>query len=215
MNQPAAHLGVIPVATAWTQGWWLTRDKAAPLVRPYGCAFNLGLPDNLERHVVIDFKADVLRELASRLHMPGTWLKVCAPAEQVAPLLPPRWRVQPAEYLMAQTLYQTTIAVPDGYRPTVRTVGPVTDVELRGGHDEMAAKGRVAHTDGFAVFDHIETSPRHQRKGLGRVVMATLSDSALAHGARTGVLLATEEGRALYHAIGWTVVSPVTAAVIV
>ncbi|WP_395402300.1 hypothetical protein ACHMW6_29340 [Pseudoduganella sp. UC29_106] len=45
--------------------------------------------------------------------------------------------------------------------------------------------------------------------------MSALGNLAVAEDARVGVLVATEQGRALYEAIGWTLVSPVTAAVIV
>jgi hypothetical protein len=53
-----------------------------------------------------------------------------------------------------------------------------------------------------------------KEKGLGRIIMATLANLSIAQEARIGVLVATEQGRALYQAIGWTLVSPVTAAVI-
>ncbi|WP_202872169.1 hypothetical protein [Kribbella soli] len=42
---------------------------------------------------------------------------------------------------------------------------------------------------------------------------AALSTAAQYAGASTGVLVATEDGRALYTALGWTLGSPMTAAV--
>ncbi len=42
--------------------------------------------------------------------------------------------------------------------------------------------------------------------------MAALTNGALDHGARHGVLVATEAGAALYAVLGWATVSPVTAA---
>jgi GNAT superfamily N-acetyltransferase len=52
----------------------------------------------------------------------------------------------------------------------------------------------------------------HRRKGLGRHIMTALSNISLDLGARQGVLVATEAGAALYKALGWSMVSPVTAA---
>jgi GNAT superfamily N-acetyltransferase len=195
-------------------GWTLTRNKASPVSQAYGCKIDLGLPDHLERHVVVDYDAEILRELTSSLHTPGTWLKVCAPPEKVIPLLHEDWQVQAPEYLMAVTLSDTPAAAHEGYRLSLSTSGAVTDAELRDMDGQLAAKGRLAHSEGVATFDQIVTEPAHQRKGLGRVIMAALGNLAIAREARVGVLVATEQGRALYQAIGWTLVSPMTAAVI-
>jgi GNAT superfamily N-acetyltransferase len=168
----------------------------------------------LERHVVVDYDAGLLGELASGLHTPGTWLKVCAPLEKVIPLLHEDWQVQAPEYLMAVALSDTPPAAHEGYLLSLSTSGAVSDAELRDMDGQLAAKGRVAHSEGVATFDQIVTEPAHQRKGLGRVIMAALGNLAIAREARVGVLVATEQGRALYQAIGWTLVSPMTAAVV-
>jgi len=205
---------VVPTATAWTKGWTLTRDKASPVSQSYGYKIDLGLPDHLERHVVVAYDAGILRELTSKLHASGTWLKVCASPKEVTPLLHENWQVQAPEYLMAVALRNIAAVAPDGYRLSQCTSGAVSDVELRDLDGQLAARGRVAHSEGVATFDQIVTEPAHQRKGLGRVVMATLANLSIAREASVGVLVATEQGRALYQAIGWTLVSPVTAAVI-
>ena len=208
-------LSTIPVVRAWSAGWALTRNKASPVFQPYGCTIDLGIPEHLVRHVVFDYDAEILRELTDSLQAPGTWLKVCAHPEQVAPLLHERWQVQAPEYLMTAPVNETAAVTPDGYRLFLSTTGKVADAELRDLEGNVAARGRVAHADGIATFDQIVTESAHQRKGLGRVVMSALGNLAVAEDARVGVLVATEQGRALYEAIGWTLVSPVTAAVIV
>ncbi|MGW2009169.1 GNAT family N-acetyltransferase [Streptomyces nigrescens] len=87
----------------------------------------------------------------------------------------------------------------------------------------LAASGRAALTTGApgsspapyapsVVFDMIGTEPAHQRRGLGRAVMAALAGRAVERGARQGVLVASPDGRALYEAMGWRLRSPVTAA---
>lgn len=202
------------VASAWAKGWTLTRDKASPVGTGYGCKIDLGLPEHLERHVVIDFDAPLVRELAGALQTPGTWLKVCAAPQDVAPLLHARWQVQAPEYLMAVGLGIAPAVAPEGYRLVVSTVGAVIEVEVRDQNGERAARGLASHCGGFATFDQIVTEPAHQRRGLGRLVMAALGNYAIAQGAETGVLVATEQGRALYQSMGWSLVSPVTAAVV-
>lgn len=207
-------MDVADVASAWAKGWTLTRDKASPVSTGYGCKIDLGLPDHLERHVVVDFDAPLVRELAGGLRTPGTWLKVCAAAEDVAPLLHERWQVQAPEYLMAVVLGMDTAVAPEGYRLVVSNVGAVIEVEVRDLQGELAARGRAAHNGGFATFDQIVTEPAHQRRGLGRLVMAALGNYAIAQGATLGVLVATDQGRALYQTLGWRLVSHVTAAVV-
>lgn len=60
----------------------------------------------------------------------------------------------------------------------------------------------VVGTD--AIADRIETVPEHRRRGLGSVVMSSLVENAMAHGATTGILVATADGQQLYSALGWT-----------
>lgn len=207
-------MDVADVALAWAKGWTLTRDKASPISTGYGCKVDLGLPDHLERHVVVDFDAPLVRGLADGLRLPGTWLKVCAAPEDVAPLLHEGWQIQAPEYLMKVDLSIAPAVAPEGYRLVVSHAGAVIEVEARDLDGELAARGRAAHSGGFATFDQIVTEPAHQRRGLGRVVMAALGNYAIAQGADIGVLVATEQGRALYQTLGWTLVSPVTAAVV-
>ncbi len=214
LSETFEKFNVAPTATAWAKGWTLTRNKASPISQAYGCKIDLGLPENLERHVVVDDDTEILRELTGSLQTPGTWLKVCAPAEKVSPLLHKHWQVQAPEYLMAVALKDAAAGTHDGYLLSLSISGEVSEAELRDMDGQLAAKGRVAHSDGVATFDQIVTEPTHQRKGLGRVIMATLVNAAIAQQASVGVLVATEQGRALYQAIGWTLVSPVTAAVI-
>jgi GNAT superfamily N-acetyltransferase len=70
---------------------------------------------------------------------------------------------------------------------------------------EVAADGYVGVTDGVAVFDRIATDAGHRRLGLGTAVMRALTEVAVRDGARRSVLGATDDGRALYERLGWTV----------
>jgi GNAT superfamily N-acetyltransferase len=69
--------------------------------------------------------------------------------------------------------------------------------------DRVAAEGLVAVRGVDAVYDAVETTPAYQRRGLGRHVMAALSNRAIESGATTGILAATGSGRLLYESLGW------------
>lgn len=144
---------------------------------------------------------------------PGTWLKVCARPETVAAVLPTGWTVNDPEYMMTASLRIAELSIPSGYRLQVTTQGFITDAEVLDTDEQVAARGRIARTGSFAVIDQVETSPSHRRRGLGRLVMGALGHRAATQGARTGVLVATRDGRGLYRSLGWTLHAPVTAVV--
>lgn len=189
---------------AWVHGWAISRSTAAPVKIPSGYRIDVGLPGHKVRYVLPTYDVG----LVSRLGEPDTWLKICG---QVS--LSPLWQVQPLEYLMTRPLTSTAPNVAASYELKSVRRGSLVDVVVNAADGSVAASGKAALTGEAAVFDQIETSPQHQRRGLGRSVMAALSAAAQYAGASTGVLVATEDGRALYSALGWTLESPMTAAV--
>jgi ribosomal protein S18 acetylase RimI-like enzyme len=189
---------------AWVHGWAISRATAAPVRIPTGYRIDVGLPGPAVRYVLSTYDAN----LVAGQHQPDTWLKICS---QVS--LDPPWQVQPAEYLMTNRLSETPAAIAPPYRLQTVRRGSVVDVVVWTEDGTTAARGKAALIGQAAVFDQIETNPRHRRRGLGRAVMRALSVAAQYAGATTGVLVATEDGRALYSALGWTLSSPVTAAV--
>ncbi|TMS00073.1 GNAT family N-acetyltransferase [Nonomuraea basaltis] len=177
---------------------------------------DVGLPGHVARHIVAAPTPGILRHLTTTLTTPGTWLKLCAPAEAVAPLLPPAWALKDAEHMMTVPL--TRVAppqAPPGYTLAVTTRAGVTAARLLTAAGEIAARGQFAVAGSTAVVDQVETAANHRRRGLGTVIMRTLTASAASLGARSGVLVATAEGQALYQTLGWTLHTPVTAAVVI
>ncbi|PPH92935.1 hypothetical protein C5C82_03285 [Rathayibacter sp. AY1D5] len=73
----------------------------------------------------------------------------------------------------------------------------------------VAAQGTAAVHGTVAVLDRIETDARFRRRGLGRRVVDALTAWARSEGARSGLLVASTDGRALYLTLGWEVVAPV------
>ncbi|NUS38217.1 MAG: GNAT family N-acetyltransferase, partial [Lysobacter sp.] len=91
--------------------------------------------------------------------------------------------------------------------------GPVTRASVLASDGGIAAHGTAAQTGDAFIYDRIETSPGHRRKGLGMAVMAALA-STKESATTPQLLVATADGRALYETLGWTVLTPIAAAVI-
>ncbi|WP_250572925.1 GNAT family N-acetyltransferase [Nonomuraea sediminis] len=195
---------------AWVAGWVVSRQAPAPVEEPWGLRVDVGLPGHVARHIVPDPDPSTLRHLTETITTPGTWLKLCAPADAVAPYLPKGWSIQPPEYMMTAPLKRGPIRVPPEYTIAVTPRANVTVARLLTHEGEIASRGQIAIAGRHAVVDQVETAPAHRRRGLGRVVMTALSSAAAT---RTGVLVATPEGAALYSTLGWTHVTDVTAAV--
>ncbi|ACZ83889.1 GNAT family N-acetyltransferase [Streptosporangium roseum] len=207
-------VGALPeVAAAWVQGWTLSRATESPVAVPGGYRIDVGLSGHLIRYVLPRFDPAALRRLTREPLAPGTWLKVCAKVETVAAVLPTEWLVKDPEYMMTVPLRSAEFSMPTGYALRVTTQGAVTDAEVLGADEQIAARGRIARTGSFAIVDQVETHPSHRRRGLGSRVMSALGHYAAIQGARTGVLVATRDGLGLYHSLGWTLHAPVTAAV--
>lgn len=113
---------------------------------------------------------------------------------------------------MSANLVGSSVPVIAGYRLHTDRVGALAFARLVADTGELAASGQAAIDGSFATFDQIVTAEAHRRKGLGRCIMTALSNCSLDLGAKQGVLVATEAGAALYKALGWSMVSSVTAA---
>ncbi len=200
---------------AWARGWALSRGVPAPHARGDHLRIDVGLPGHVTRYLLPHLDRDLLARLVSTQARSGTWLKICASPTEVTPLLPPGWRVHEPEFLMGTVLVDRDIPQVEGYRARIELALPLLRAEFIAAAGEVAASGQAAVDGAFAIFDQIVTADAHRRRGLGRAVMAALTRGARDRGARQGVLVATEAGAALYQALGWSMVSPVTAASLV
>ncbi len=215
MPSPADHLP--PVASledcleGWVHGWSVSRGTPPPVALPEGYRIDVGRPHHLVRYVL----PTPQQQLIDQLHEPGTWLKTAGDL----PTLSSQWTSEPPEYLMT-----TRLGTDAGVnRPSRPTADPSHSVHLTAKPDGLtqltvevdgtvAARGQVAVWHTFATFDQIVTEPAYRRRGLGSVVMRALSTAATQQGARTGVLVATDDGRALYTRLGWDLVSTLNVA---
>ena len=120
-----------------------------------------------------------------------------------APPLPPGLRVdRDDELFMTTTLAPSPMQLPDGFAARWDIDGPRATYALDDGA-RIAAEGTAGVLANDAVFDAVETSPGHRRRGLGRHVMSALTTWAVDRGATTGLLAASADGAGLYTALGW------------
>ncbi|MCG6493294.1 GNAT family N-acetyltransferase [Kitasatospora sp. A2-31] len=208
------------VVRSWVDGWTASRAAAPAVVQPWGYTVDVGLSGHVTRHV-FDAVGDAVREedvreVAGAVRAEGTWLKVFADPGVTSPWLGPQWWIDDEPgYLMTAPLAPAPahrLTAPDGYRLRTWSRGGVVRALVTAADGALAARGQIAPTGATAVVDQIETAPEHRRRGLGSLVIRTLVAAAYEQGARTGVLAGTPDGRALYTALGWQVLAPLTSA---
>jgi GNAT superfamily N-acetyltransferase len=203
---------------AWIRGWALTREVDPPVAHADGFHIAVGLPRQAARYV-FPHPSAAIADLGSSIAHPWVYIKACATSEQLRALLPDRWRIEELHYLMTCEAHPFPGVgdVPTGYAMEVDDAMAATGrghVRVVAPDGAPAASGHVALGARLAIYDRIVTEPAHQRRGLGRAVMHALQALARAHGRHEGVLVATDQGRALYESLGWRLRSPWAGAVI-
>jgi GNAT superfamily N-acetyltransferase len=198
----------------WARGWARTRGAPAPVRDGASWRIDVGEPDQIARHVFP--RADeAVREAGARIDQPFVLLKVCADPGSVAPLLGPRWSVNRTGWMMTR---DGAMGAPgplaEGCRLVVERDQGVAFARLMADDGEEAARGRMVVVNGRIIFDRIATAPGHRRRGLATWLLRRLEVDGREQGGRDGVLVATDEGRALYATLGWTVHAAYTTAVI-
>ncbi|MFJ3705925.1 MULTISPECIES: GNAT family N-acetyltransferase [Streptomyces] len=202
---------------AWVHGWALSRGAGEPSPTPWGFTVVTGPPGNSTNHVLPTADETTVRELTRSPARPGVWLKAFVPADSLASWIAPGWSIPGAPgFLMSTSLGSDPAGVPsaapDGYRLRSWTDAGVVHARVHAPDGTTAARGQTAVDGTTAVVDKVETHTAHRRRGLGRVIMATLTATAAEQGATVGLLASSAEGRALYEATGWLVAAPLANA---
>ncbi|MFJ8046187.1 GNAT family N-acetyltransferase [Kitasatospora sp. NPDC096147] len=186
----------------------------APVEVGWGLRIAVGRPHETVRHLLIDAPAEAARALVASIDEPAVCVKGFLPVEEMEPWFPAAaWRPLEPCFLMAVDLRPSAARTPEGYTVTTSTTDGVVTVRVLGPDGSPAAAGQAGLTATVCVPDQISTEPAHQRRGLGTVVMAALTDAALAAGVGLGALGATVQGRALYETLGWKVLAPLNGYV--
>jgi GNAT superfamily N-acetyltransferase len=202
---------VTDLIMAWGRGWARSRHTPDPVPFASGFRIDVGDPGHRVRHVLHTWDEEYLRDLGRTLDAPGSWIKAAGDPELFRAALP-GWTMDSAGYLMTAPFTPGLVEPPAPYALEVHTTGPVSVAVVRAPDGEVAASARLALIPGYGIVDRVSTAEGHRRRGLGTVVMRALADHAAAAGVPTGILCATDDGRALYTRLGWTVRSDVPGA---
>ncbi|WP_028101966.1 GNAT family N-acetyltransferase [Pseudoduganella violaceinigra] len=195
----------LPVA-AWLKARSIARGLPLPVADHGGLRVDTFAAGEVQRWVYPAVTAD-LAELARGIDLPGYLVKACAAPEQLRVALPAGWQIHAPGYFMAgpDALFAVPLC-PPAYLVEVAQAGWVTHVRVTSESGELAAGGYAAETDDAFIYDRIATAPAHRRRGLARLVMATLRQAKVGV-AKPELLVATDQGRALYESLGWRTLS--------
>src|SRR5690348_17201385 len=84
----------------WADAWAISRVAAMPVARDGGLYIHVGQPEQIGRYIFASLDRAPIHDLATRIDRPLLYLKVCAPADAVRPLLPPTWEIATPGYMM-------------------------------------------------------------------------------------------------------------------
>lgn len=145
-----------------------------------------------------------------------TWLTIATtrPAETTAAVEAAGLELlHRSEWLMTTELPRHPRHSPDSaYTCDLRSEGHAITVQIHDHTGDLAARGQIGLAGTDAIPDRIETMPAHRRRGLGSIVMGTLTAEAVTQGAHTGLLIASVDGQHLYSTLGWKRLADVVIA---
>jgi GNAT superfamily N-acetyltransferase len=199
----------------WADAWAMSRGAAMPVARDGGLYVHVDQPDQIGRYLFARLDADAIRPLAASIDRPLLYLKVCAPADLVRPLLPPGWEIAAPGYMMTASLsvmLDRPAVVSAEFELRITHGGSITFAHILDAAGEEAARGRIVAVDDLIVFDRIRTADHYQRRGLGSAIMRALAAEARQSGVEDAMLCATPAGRELYTSLGWSLHSDYTTA---
>jgi GNAT superfamily N-acetyltransferase len=199
----------------WATAWAISRGAATPVARDGGLYIHVDQPDQIGRYLFARPDADAIRPLAASIDRPLLYLKICAPADLVSPLLPPGWAIAAPGYMMTAPLsvmLDRPQAIPTEFETRISRDDSITFAHVVDPAGEEAARGRIVAVEGLIVFDRIRTADQYQRRGLGSAIMRALAAEARQSGVENAMLCATPAGRELYTSLGWSLHSDYTTA---
>lgn len=196
------------------QAWLVARSLARGLPKPVpdrgGYRVDTNSDSEVRRWVFAQIGPGLI-ELGRTVRLSRHFLKLCGSADDLLGALPDGWQPGAPGYFMIGDGWSAERSLPADYVIEVDRQEAVTAVRIISSSGEVAASGYAAETHDAFVYDRIVTAPAHRRKGLGGVLMQAL------RGARRNrhiseLLVATEEGRALYETLGWRMLAPYSTA---
>ncbi|SHM70477.1 hypothetical protein SAMN05444266_11056 [Chitinophaga jiangningensis] len=199
----------------WARGWAISREVPSPVTDQGALRIDVNMPDQAARYLFPDICPEIAT-VASSITRPLVFIKVCAAAEAVQPLLPAHWKILEPAFMMTCQWQQAPVAapLPAGYTLDFTIVPGGLLVVIKSPEGDTAGNGRLIPVSDQLIFDRIMVDDNHRRKGLGTCIITALAEKGYQMGIPNGVLVATPMGRSLYETMGWQVIRPYTSAVI-
>lgn len=195
---------------AWLSARSIARRLPLPVPDHGGFRVDTNSDTEIARWVFSE-PAREISALARAILEPRYFIKLCAPADALAAALPRCWALDAPSYFMQRVSTGAARQPPDGYSMEIKQIGTIVEARILSPTGILAASGYAAETEQVFVYDRIVTEPGHRRKGLGHALMQALHD-ARRDTAKRELLVATEDGRALYSTLGWQTISPYSSA---
>jgi hypothetical protein len=152
-----------------------------------------------------------LEELAHSIDKPRHLLKLCGSGDELQAALPAGWELHTSSHFMQATEWPAERRLTKGYRIELTRAGMVSRAKIFSEEAALAASGYAAETKGVFIYDRIVTEIEHRRRGLGHALMTALRTTRRQPDS-SELLVATDEGRALYETLGWKTISPYSTA---
>ncbi|MFZ5706447.1 MAG: GNAT family N-acetyltransferase [Pseudomonadota bacterium] len=199
--------------SAWLSARSIVRELPLPVPEYGGFRVDTNSDAEVARWVFPKIGSG-LEELARSINEPRYFLKLCGSADELQAALPIGWELHAPSYFMQASGKPIGRHLTEGYRIETKRVGRVSEALIFSEMGALAASGYAAETQEVFIYDRIVTEPQHRRKGLGHAIMTTLR-ACKQHPSSPELLVATEEGRALYSTLGWETISPYSTASII
>lgn len=203
MTDPAA---LDPLLFAWLAARSIARGLPLPVASHGGYRVDTRSDTETARWVFAK-PGPALEALARAIHAPRHFVKSCVTPDALHAVLPGGWQVQPPGYFMIAEDAPHELALAAGYQLETERQGAVIAVRIIAAGGDLAASGHAAETAEAFIYDRIITAEAHRRRGLGAAVMAALHRTKQRRDTPE-LLVATEDGRALYTSLGWRVLAP-------
>lgn len=202
-NRDDDRMHLDEIVDRWVEPWALCRESTCARVDGGWRVELSGSAHRTRETVLVEPGATTFSAYAEELvGHEQTWLSVVTRETRSWPLPTGTILQSASETLMTTALTRRRVDPRVRLSVTPTPVGAFADAEvvLQG---RPAAVGTVGVLGTSAVVDRVRTYDAFQRRGLGTAVMSALTSWALEHGATTGVLVASAEGRPLYEHLGW------------
>lgn len=195
---------------AWLSARSQVRGLPMPVPDHGGFRVDTGAMDEVARWI-FPVVVDGLGRLARSITGSGHLIKLCGPSHDLQRELPAGWQLHARAYFMRGGGAPVRRHLAGEYRLERIRTGNVLVARIVDAAGATVANGHAVETTDAFVYDRIVTNPEHRRKGLGHVLMTTLRD-AKRNVSVPELLVATQDGRALYSQMGWSTISPYSTA---